>query len=70
MPERELVERHLVRREPPELRHVVGRLGRPLLESRDVIDVERRDEPPPVLVAIHPDAQEPLVSDLDRSLLT
>ena len=66
MPERELVvRRQLVRREPGQLRDVVGRTLRPAGHAR----VPRQAEHDPVLVRLHPDADEALRLDLEPGLL-
>ena len=66
MPERELVvRRQLVRREPGQLRDVVGRTLRAAGDAR----VPGQAEHDPVLVRLHPDADEALRLDLEPGLL-
>lgn len=65
MPERELVVgRQLMRREPGQLRDVVGRPLRPACDTR----VPGEAEHDPVLVRLHPDADESLRLDLEPGL--
>jgi Cyclic nucleotide-binding domain len=69
VPEGELAGGHLVGREPAELADVVGRRQRSVADPGAVVDVERGDNAPFVLVAIHPDAEQALVREPDPCLL-